>query len=786
MKLWKWTGVGILVTVLAVKSAFPATIGRDVIDADAFADFATAVSTLCPTGDTSPTRTLIVQTLETVAANVTVCKPVTLEVTGSGELSVNSTFTVTINGPLEAPLRQVFSGAGTIAFGSGYIEKVYPQYWGEVGDGVADDTAEIQSALDAHSRVGFPAGDYLTSADLTLSSNHYLSGVGKGSKIFTTTNNINIFSCISANNIFIEKLQLVGNNTSSAITNGNGIFFQACNDITIKDNFLHNFGGADNNSSAIQVYLTSNRVYIENNYIDGGVGTANASDILVYNTGGEFHIIGNRTYSTNSSGILGMATGGAKGIITGNYSKNHSRHGIESYTDGIKELIIANNHSESNGWTGIYLANSSSAIIQGNYVKNNGDGSLNIGQIRAGIALNATDKVVIDDNIIQSPQDQGIWVNNSGDITITSNQIFSSAMYGIVLYQSFDNFIIDDNLIKASANRSIYFHASSAADNVSISDNEILDPGDDGIVLDGATGALSYKVSDNILTKTGANTISGIMIKYGQNFVVNDNVVRGFDYGIELISSVDTGGSKITDNVIADSLTYGIRVSAQNLIIRDNVYDNNPTDVSIATQTNVNIKTLANSATPSVSGGYYTFLTGGTTTITDFTNGYIGMTFTLISEHAITITNGTNIFLGSGVNFAMKSGDTLTLTQKADGNWYQTSRNAERATALVVGDFSLHANWGTTASVGTITGNDMRAKFTVTSAGTGQTADPTITLTFTDGAFATAPFINVVRNGGSQLSITQDWVESTTTLIITWRGTPIAAETFTFEFITMG
>lgn len=82
--------------------------------------------------------------------------------------------------------------------------------------------------------------------------------------------------------------------------------------------------------------------------------------------------------------------------------------------------------------------------------------------------------------------------------------------------------------------------------------------------------------------------------------------------------------------------------------------------------------TLANSATPSVAGGT-NFVTGGTTTITDFTNGVNGQTIHVISEHAITITHGANIVLSGAVNFVMASGNTLTLTRKG-GQWFEMGR----------------------------------------------------------------------------------------------------------------
>lgn len=83
---------------------------------------------------------------------------------------------------------------------------------------------------------------------------------------------------------------------------------------------------------------------------------------------------------------------------------------------------------------------------------------------------------------------------------------------------------------------------------------------------------------------------------------------------------------------------------------------------------------LANSATPSVNKGEV-YLTGGTITITNFPDGYEGKKIMIIAEHSITITDGTNIFLDAGANWAMLATDVLNLIQKADGKWYETGRS---------------------------------------------------------------------------------------------------------------
>lgn len=85
------------------------------------------------------------------------------------------------------------------------------------------------------------------------------------------------------------------------------------------------------------------------------------------------------------------------------------------------------------------------------------------------------------------------------------------------------------------------------------------------------------------------------------------------------------------------------------------------------------IATLANEATPSVDAGR-SFLTGGTTTITDFDDGITGQVIHIIAEHSLTITDGTNIFLSGSANWAMTATDTLTLICKADNKWYELSR----------------------------------------------------------------------------------------------------------------
>jgi hypothetical protein len=115
------------------------------VSVESYASFAAAITALG-----RATKTLVIPSSQTVAAKVTVPENVSLRFTGAGMLNISSTYTVTINGNLSAPVKQIFSGAGTVAFAPNTpITAFYPQWWGVVGNGSTDDTAAMQAALNA-------------------------------------------------------------------------------------------------------------------------------------------------------------------------------------------------------------------------------------------------------------------------------------------------------------------------------------------------------------------------------------------------------------------------------------------------------------------------------------------------------------------------------------------------------------------------------------------------------------------------------------------------------------
>ena len=107
-----------------------------------------------------------------VDADITVGRNITLAFVRGGYLDLGAGVTVQINGPVDAVPRRIFAGGGYVYFGDGRVPELYPQWWGAVGDGKADDTAAIQqmvvAAAGAEMLCRFPHGHYRITEPMTV------------------------------------------------------------------------------------------------------------------------------------------------------------------------------------------------------------------------------------------------------------------------------------------------------------------------------------------------------------------------------------------------------------------------------------------------------------------------------------------------------------------------------------------------------------------------------------------------------------------------------------------
>lgn len=107
-------------------------------------------------------------------------------------------------------------------------------------------------------------------------------------------------------------------------------------------------------------------------------------------------------------------------------------------------------------------------------------------------------------------------------------------------------------------------------------------------------------------------------------------------------------------------------------------------------------------------------------------------------------------------------------------------------TALDASDFALSIGWGTSAMITSVKGTDTAWQITIDSEGTGQAANPTITLTFRDGLCSTYAIALSKQTGGTG-DIT-DITDSTTptTWVMTFNGTPDVGSTYIISGISIG
>ncbi len=102
----------------------------------------------------------------------------------------------------------------------------------------------------------------------------------------------------------------------------------------------------------------------------------------------------------------------------------------------------------------------------------------------------------------------------------------------------------------------------------------------------------------------------------------------------------------------------------------------------------------------------------------------------------------------------------------------------------VNGSYALSAGWGTTATVAVSSALEKDGAFEVgvTSSGTGQAANPVVTLSFLGGSLPVGTFWRciVAMNGGTGTMAQVRWFTTNTFLAWTYIGTPVAGNTYFF------
>lgn len=234
---------------------------NDVVDASTYASLNAAISDVC---GTSAVKMLRVSNTQTLSSNATLCSNVSLWIVGSGKVSINTSVVLIINGPLIAPVRKLFEGAGTVqglTFARG-------EWFGCARDGSTDDTTCLQTALNSISSGGGKLvagkGTYKITATLSVPSDIQIEGEGMAATFFKGQITNAVFRSPNTASKYYRwtLVNFTCDNTDKA--NAGGICFDLTN---VEDSRLERVN-AQNVETAYKVDAGSGQTAANNTFID--------------------------------------------------------------------------------------------------------------------------------------------------------------------------------------------------------------------------------------------------------------------------------------------------------------------------------------------------------------------------------------------------------------------------------------------------------------------------------------------------------------------------------------
>ena len=380
--------------------------------------------------------------------------------------------------------------------------------YGAVGDGVADDTAAIQSALSSGSKsIVFPAGTYLVNGALTCSTASVtITATEATIKLKNSATNKYILNVTGANSTVIggtwDGNQSNGNTGPDVFSNysvrigGNGSTIRNAKSI---NQYGTGFKGIGNyltfdgcSVSGVQGYgifvdqsagvsYTGNRAV--NNFINLTGGDPTFTQGILFTAGSgqaqtAWELSGNNVIGVNDAGCtdqpICLGVRGNSGVV----SNNQTRYGSMGFSEGgDKTVVIGNRFLDLRGTSRIGIEPSGKQVISGNYVTNS----------LRGVAITAS-------------------VNYDGS-SITNNYIQNDAAAGQGIYIQIAATFTGKNIIVANnyVSGKVAFYAVGNVDNLLINGNVLVGPGSGvagsrGLYLDTISTAGYVTVSGNVFT----------------------------------------------------------------------------------------------------------------------------------------------------------------------------------------------------------------------------------------------------------------------------------------------
>lgn len=446
---------------------------------------------------------------------------------------------------------QAGTGAVTRSLQAKAREFVSVADFGAVGDGVANDTAALQLALNAGIRVQFtPGAVYNVSAKLDLANGHNIQLAG--ATLRQLTDQTPIFDATGRSDVTIEGGRFEGKTEAvylnSPSSQAIAIKAPSAVRLRVRNNYFNNF-----HYSALMVGLAGQNIDFSHNVVIGPGVPVLGANVNYRNTTGctilgtDVRIEGNDISGTASGVIVGQ--GSRSVVVAGNtIHQLINEHGM--YVDtGVKDLSITGNVVRNTGVAGVgikvqhydsYGVVPEGITISGNTVRSTGaDGILVINTDGNAAAIFATG-VVITGNSVYSAGQHGINVRNARGATVSGNTIDQVAQSGIYV---------------------------SRCSGLNVIGNSIRETAASGVFDDGTSGDVTY--ANNIMSLIGTNPAgdSGFTVQGVNEHQFISNVVRGSAsrtfYGLFITAAPGSlASTEIRGNSFTGSAALGLRLPA--------------------------------------------------------------------------------------------------------------------------------------------------------------------------------------------------------------------------------
>ena len=534
--------------------------------------------------------------------------------------------------------------------------------FGAVGDGVTDDTTEIQAAIDATPTGGilyFPAGNYLISAVLTLKADICLfSQEGK----ITLANNADsgiLEAPPGTNNICIDGLSLEGNEANNTGTTDFGLIAilstaaSPCVNVVIRNCSIRN---AYTSNIALGHAHADVRIY--NNLCHFSTTGANIELQIGPGTSDRTLVANNHCFSCQTHNI-GWAGDMQDVLIVGNYCEGTDKGSVGSVADNItgysvtnRFLTVVGNHCVDSGNNGIHMGGNN-VLIASNYVRT----PTNYG-IVSGSTNTTPPGQNLDISILGNHVDAtgntlaGIWSINTSRINIEGNTVIDPTTPGILVQQdttvgAANRFRVANNIVRTSGSDAIRVipHTNETIDTGHITGNTLLG--------DGTLNGIRFQV-------LGTSSI--------QNILVSDNLIDNFALGILEDASGALQNTYHGNWLKSCTATMTLDTSTPSLSDCWNNRTNTGTGlVTVAVVGSNQTVTIP----PDIPNGFVRLSAGAAADIDDFEPKWAGRKLTLFFQDAnITINAASgNMNLHSNTDISGDTRDVVELVSDSV-NWY--------------------------------------------------------------------------------------------------------------------